>query len=61
MKLYLEEETGIGETLKISKIKEVNSKADAIKDKTGNKCYLHTCYHDDPKNGQCRPCKREDI
>ena len=61
MKLYLEEETGAGETLTISKLKEVNSKEDAIKAKTANKCYLHICHHDTPKNGQCRPCIREEL
>jgi len=62
MKLYLEEETGTGETLAISKIKEVVDKAEAIKDKTGNKCYLHICNHDKmDKYGNYLPCKREVI
>ena len=66
MKLFLEEETEKEidkKTIKtISVIKEVANKAEAIKDKTLNKCYLHVCYHDKPgKHGQCRPCKREAL
>ena len=62
MKLFLEEETEKEGKTTISKIKEVKDKAEAIKDKTANKCFFHTCYHDEPdKNNQCRPCTREAI
>ena len=61
MKLILEKETGTGDNLTISKVKEVPDKATAIKDKGTGKHYLHYCYHDEPKNGQYRPCKRETI
>jgi len=63
VKLFLEEETGTGNEKIISTIKEVADKAEAIKDKTLNKCFFHTCYHDEQKdkNSSCRPCKREAI
>lgn len=58
MKLFLEQETGVGEARTISKIKEVSGKAEAVTDKTLNKCFLHTCFHDEKKQ---KPCKREVI
>jgi len=62
MKLFLEEEKEIDKVKTIVQIKEVTSMTAAIKDKTANKCFLHTCYHDKPdKNGSCKPCIREAI
>ena len=58
MKLFLEQETEKDGDKSISTIKEVLSKAQAIKDKTASKCYLHTCFHDENKG---RPCKREAL
>ena len=63
MKLFLEteteKETEFGTEKSISTIKEVSTKADAIKDKPiGKKCFMHTCYHDEKNN---KPCKREVI
>ena len=67
MKLFLEteteKETEFGTEKSISTIKEVSTKADAIKDKPiGKKCYLHICNHDKKdKSGNYLPCKREVI
>ena len=58
MKLFLEEETGTGENKTISILKTVKDKAEAIKDKTINTCYIHYCYHDEERP---RPCKRERV
>ena len=58
MKIFLEEQTGTGENITISKIKEVSSLSNAIKDKTANKCFIHKCRHDE--NPQ-RACERIEI
>jgi hypothetical protein len=62
MKLFLEEEIseekdGVQETT-TKVIKEVNDTAEAISKKTLNKCFVHTCYHDEGRN---RPCTRRLI
>jgi len=55
MKLFLEEETEIDNLKSFSKVKEVQDKAEAIKNKTLKPCFLHICYHDEKI---MRPCKR---
>ena len=53
MKLFLEEETGIGDEKTISIIKEITKIDEAVKGSI-----IHKCYHDE---GNGRPCRREII
>lgn len=60
MKLFLEEESGTGKEKSIKILKEVTSLANAVKDKTAKKCFIHKCFHDEKDSkGQCKPCTRE--
>ena len=54
MKIFLEEQTAEG----ISKIKEVTDLAQAVKDKTANKCFIHKCRHDE---NPPKACERIEI
>jgi len=58
MKLFLEQETEKDGETTISTIKEVLSKKEIVQDNSGNKLYLHTCFHDENNR---KPCKREVI
>ena len=66
MKLILEEEItekvdGV-DTVTRKENKEVTDKAEAIKDKTTNKCFLHKCYHDEKDSkGGSRRCTLEEL
>jgi hypothetical protein len=59
MKYFLEEEEEeINGVKKRTIVKEVVDKAEAIKDKTAKKCYLHICGHDEVP---VKPCRLEEI
>ena len=63
MKLFLEKETGQGEDKIISKVKEVNDMAQAMRDKGSGKHFLHYCYHGDllADGKSVKPCKRMEL